>query len=398
MTRITVYLTGGIAAYKAVEVVRNLEKQGHDIRIVMTKNAEHFVTTNTLAALTKYPVLDDLWEKEHEASIPHVHLARWSQLALVVPATANFMGKMANGIADDAASTTILATNAPKLVVPAMNDQMWNNPATQRNVSLLKDDGVHIMEPAVGMLAEGYTAKGRMPEPKEIIAWVENTLNQNKILKNKTIIVTAGGTQEAIDPVRFIGNRSSGKMGVAIAQKAAKAGAQVKLIYGNVTIKLPRESNIELIHTPSSEEMLIAVKKEFAQGDALIMAAAVADWRMKQVANHKLKKDPKQDTLSLTLVKTKDILHEAASHKKANQVVVGFAAETNDLLKNAQKKLVSKGADLIVANDVSNNVFGNDQDQVVILEKNNTRIDKWPVMTKQKIAEELVKKIASKLK
>ena len=398
MTRITVYLTGGIAAYKAVQVVRNLEKQGHDVWVVMTKNAEHFVTTNTLAALTKYPVLDDLWEKENEASIPHVHLARWSQLALVVPATANFISKMANGIADDAASTTILATKAPKLVVPAMNDQMWNNPATKRNVSLLKRDGVHVMEPATGMLAEGYVAKGRMPEPEEITAWVENILNQNKILKNKTVIVTAGGTQEAIDPVRFIGNRSSGKMGIAIAQEAADAGAQVKLIYGNVSVELPMAGNIELIHAASSEEMLTAVKREFEQGDALVMAAAVADWRMAKVADHKLKKDPEQNTLSLTLVKTKDILREVARHKKANQVVVGFAAETNDLLKNAQKKLMSKGADMIVANDVSKNVFGNDQDQVVILEQNNTRIDKWPLMSKQAIAKGLVKKIADKLK
>ena len=398
MTRITVYLTGGIAAYKAVQVVRNLEKQGHDVWVVMTKNAEHFVTTNTLAALTKYPVLDDLWEKENEASIPHVHLARWSQLALVVPATANFISKMANGIADDAASTTILATKAPKLVVPAMNDQMWNNPATKRNVSLLKRDGVHVMEPATGMLAEGYVAKGRMPEPEEITAWVENILNQNKILKNKTVIVTAGGTQEAIDPVRFIGNRSSGKMGIAIAQEAADAGAQVKLIYGNVSVELPMAGNIELIHAASSEEMLTAVKREFEQGDALVMAAAVADWRMAKVADHKLKKDPEQNTLSLTLVKTKDILREVARHKKANQVVVGFAAETNDLLKNAQKKLMSKGADMIVANDVSKNVFGNDQDQIVILEQNNTRIDKWPLMSKQAIAKGLIKKIADKLK
>lgn len=398
MTRITVYLTGGIAAYKAVQVVRNLEKQGHDVWVVMTKNAEHFVTTNTLAALTKYPVLDDLWEKENEASIPHVHLARWSQLALVVPATANFISKMANGIADDAASTTILATKAPKLVVPAMNDQMWNNPATKRNISLLKRDGVHVMEPATGMLAEGYVAKGRMPEPEEITAWVENILNQNKILKNKTVIVTAGGTQEAIDPVRFIGNRSSGKMGIAIAQEAADAGAQVKLIYGNVSVELPKAGNIELIHAASSEEMLTAVKREFEQGDALVMAAAVADWRMAKVADHKLKKDPEQNTLSLTLVKTKDILREVARHKKVNQVVVGFAAETNDLLKNAQKKLMSKGADMIVANDVSKNVFGNDQDQVVILEQNNTRIDKWPLMSKQAIAKGLVKKIADKLK
>lgn len=222
MTRITVFLTGGIAAYKAVQVVRNLEKKGHEVRIVMTKNAEHFITTNTLATLTKYPVLDDLWNQENEASIPHVNLARWSQLALVVPATANFISKMANGIADDAASTTILTTNAPKLVVPAMNDQMWNNPATQRNLFLLKADGVKTIDPAVGMLAEGYAGKGRMPEPEAITSWVEKFLNRDKILKDKVIVVTAGGTQEAIDPVRFIGNRSSGKWESQLQKKLLK--------------------------------------------------------------------------------------------------------------------------------------------------------------------------------
>ncbi len=278
-----------------------------------------------------------------------------------------------------------------------MNDQMWNNPATQHNIALLKGDGVHVMEPVTGMLAEGYAAKGRMPEPEDITAWAQDILDENRILKNKTMVVTAGGTQEAIDPVRFIGNRSSGKMGIAIAQKAAEAGAQVKLIYGNVTIPLPRANNIELIHASSSEAMLKAVEDKFQHADVLIMAAAVAGWRMEKVADHKLKKNPEQDTLSLTLVKTKDILHEVASHKKANQVVVGFAAETNDLLKNAEKKLKNKGADMIVANDVSNNVFGNDQDQVVILQ-NNTKIEKWPLMTKQEIAGALIKKIANKLK
>lgn len=397
MTRITVFLTGGIAAYKAVQVVRNLEKKGHEVRIVMTKNAEHFITTNTLATLTKYPVLDDLWNQENEASIPHVHLARWSQLALVVPATANFISKMANGIADDAASTTILATNAPKLVVPAMNDQMWNNPATQRNLFLLKADGVKIIDPAVGMLAEGYAGKGRMPEPEAITSWVEKFLNRDKILKDKVIVVTAGGTQEAIDPVRFIGNRSSGKMGIAIAEKAAEAGAQVKLIYGNVTVDLPNVNNIELIHTASSEEMGTAVEREFKNSDALIMAAAVADWRMEKTADHKLKKKAGQNTLSLTLVKTKDILHEVASHKKENQIAVGFAAETNDLLKNAKKKLMSKGADLIVANDVSKNVFGNDQDQVTILEIDG-KIEQWPRLAKLEIAERLIQKISDMLK
>ena len=389
MAKVAVYMTGGIAMYKAVQVVRNLEKAGHEVRVIMTKNAERFVTSNTLAALTKYPVLDNLWSKENEASVPHVHLARWTELALVVPATANFIAKMANGIADDAASTTMLATSAPKLIVPTMNDQMWNNPATQRNLQFLKENQVQIMEPAVGMLAEGYAAKGRMPEPDQISAWVEDLLNKKEILKGKTIVVTAGGTEEAIDPVRFIGNRSSGKMGIAIAQAAANMGAKVKLVYGNVTIPLPQDKNIELFPAPSSEDMLMQVKQEFNRSDILIMAAAVADWRMKKVADHKLKKQADQATLELTLVKTKDILREVAKQKNPDQVVVGFAAETNDLLKNAEKKLREKGADMIVANDVSQNVFGSDKDKVTILRQNGT-IEEWPEMSKKEIASKLL--------
>lgn len=389
MAKVAVYMTGGIAMYKAVQVVRNLEKEGHEVRVIMTKNAERFVTSNTLAALTKYPVLDNLWSKENEASVPHVHLARWTELALVVPATANFIAKMANGIADDAASTTMLATCAPILIVPAMNDQMWNNPATQHNLQFLKNNQVQIMEPAVGMLAEGYAAKGRMPEPDQISAWVEDLLNKKEILKGKTIVVTAGGTEEAIDPVRFIGNRSSGKMGIAIAQAAANMGAKVKLVYGNVTIPLPQDKNIELFPAPSSEDMLMQVKQEFNRSDILIMAAAVADWRMKKVADHKLKKQADQATLELTLVKTKDILREVAKQKNPDQVVVGFAAETNDLLKNAEKKLREKGADMIVANDVSQNVFGSDKDKVTILRQNGT-IEEWPEMSKKEIASKLL--------
>lgn len=227
-------------------------------------------------------------EQGNESSIPHVHLARWTELALVLPATANFIAKMATGIADDAASTTILATSAPKLVVPAMNDQMWNNPATQRNIAFLKEHGVEIMEPAVGMLAEGYAAKGRMPEPGAIVAWIKISLN-NRTFCKENIVITAGGTEEAIDPVRFIGNRSSGKMGISLATEAAAMGAKVKLIYGNVSMPLPQNPMITLIHVSSSEEMLVAVKKEFKHSNVLIMAAAVADWRMKQVADHKLK-------------------------------------------------------------------------------------------------------------
>ncbi len=381
--QITVYLTGGIAAYKAVQVVRGLEKEGHQVRVVMTKNAEKFVTRTTLAALTKQTVLDDLWSKENEAKIAHVSLAKWTQLSLVVPASANFIAKMALGLADNAASTTILATAAPKLIIPAMNDQMWHNPATQRNLALLKEDGVHIMAPATGMLAEGYAGKGRMPEPKQILNWVNKFLNRENRLAGQKIVVTAGGTREPIDPVRYIGNNSSGKMGIAIAKAARDEGADVVLIYGSVSIPLP--TGIKLVSAPSSEDMAQAVIKEFADAQALFMAAAVADWRAEKVADHKLKKHADESILDLKLVKTKDILKEVAHHKKAGQKVIGFAAETNDLLHNAEIKLKNKGADYIVANDVSKDVFGSDEDQVTILQPNRTAIN-LPRMTKKKIA------------
>lgn len=393
--RITVYLTGGIAAYKAVEVIRQLQKQHHEVKVVMTKNAQKFVTTNLLAALTKEPVLDDLWTKDVESSVPHVALARWTELAVIVPATANFMAKIANGLADDAASTTLLATNAPKLIVPAMNDQMWLNPATQRNLTILKKDGFKIMEPTIGLLAEGYVAKGRMPEPDQIVAWVENQIHQDRPLKGKKIIISAGGTIESIDPVRFIGNRSSGKMGIAIAEAARDAGAEVTLVYGNVSVALPE--GINLIKAESAQVMYEAIKKQFASSDALIMAAAVADWRAEKVANKKMKKQPDQQKLQLELVRNIDILQTIGQIKRADQLLIGFAAETNDLLENAQAKLAKKGADYIVANDVSQDVFGADQDRVVILSKNK-KPEFWPRMTKQEVANKIIDELLESLK
>lgn len=384
-------MTGGIAVYKAVEVVRHLQKAGHELRVVMTKNAERFVSSNTLAALTKQPVLDDLWTKEHEATIPHIKLARWTQLAIVVPASANFLAKMANGIADDAASTTILATAAPKAVVPAMNDQMWSNPATQRNLSLLKKDGIAIMEPVVGLLAEGYQAKGRMPEPDQIFSWLEERyLTANKRLQGKKIIVSAGGTIESIDPVRYISNHSSGKMGIEIAKAARDAGADVTLVYGNIQAALP--DGINTIAVKSAQDMYEAIATNFNDADVLIMAAAVGDWRAKTVAKNKLKKQADQAELQLTFVKNIDILKTLAHAKRADQLVIGFAAETTELLKNAQRKLEQKGADYIVANDVSQNVFGSDEDQVTILAQNK-QPEKWPKMTKKQVAEKLLKLI-----
>lgn len=393
---ITTYITGGIAAYKAAIVVRNLEKMGHKVRVVMTENAKKFVTSQTFAALIKYPVLDDLWLKSNEAEIPHVHLAKWTELAIVVPASADFIAKMANGIANDAASTTILATSAPKIVIPAMNDNMWENPATKRNISLLMKDGVKVMPPVTGMLAEGYSAKGRMPDPEEIVKYVHDFLQNRQNLVNKKIVITAGGTIEAIDPVRYIGNNSSGKMGIALARAAADAGADVSLIYGNMSVELPEDNNIHKIQVTSSEDMLEKVQEEFKSADALIMAAAVADWCMKEVADHKLKKQANQNELQLTLVKTPDILKAVSTQKKDNQIIIGFAAETNNLLENANRKLEEKGADYIVANDVSKDVFGNDEDQVTILQK-NAKNQVWPRMSKQKIAQKIIDLLSNQL-
>ena len=349
----TVYITGSIAAYKAINVVRNFQKEGHEVRVVMTKEAVHLIGTQTLAALTKYPVLTDLWEKERADQIQHIELADWTEIAVVVPATANFIAKIANGIADDAASTTFLATASPKYVVPAMNSHMWSNPAFQRNLALLKQDGIAVMDPATGRLAEGYSGKGRMPEPDNIMAWIDDSFQAKQILAGKKIVITAGGTISPLDPVRFLGNRSSGKMGIALAKAALVAGAEVILISGHIAVSLPNSPSLKNIKVETTEQMFSAVKTAFLGADALIMAAAVADYEPVNYIAHKIKKQDQGDELKIYLKETPDILKKMGSIKKANQVVVGFAAETNNLLENASKKLQEKKADMIVANVVS---------------------------------------------
>lgn len=395
MTRVAVYLTGGIAIYKAISVIRRLQKDGYDVRVAMTENAKKFVTSQTLAALTKYPVLDNLFDSKREDKILHVELADWSQAALIVPADANVIAKIANGIADDAVTTTLLATAAPKYIVPAMNVHMWENSATQRNIEQLEEDGVNILDPVNGVLAEGYSGKGRMPEPDDIVTWFEKSLINNKILENRKIVVTAGGNLESIDPVRFIGNHSSGKMGIELANEAVKMGAEVTLIYGNISTKLPKES-VKLIRAISAQEMLKNVEKEFKNADALIMAAAVSDWRPKKVADHKVKKISGEDEWNLKLVKNPDILKTVATDKNSNQVVVGFAAETDNLIENARKKLDQKHADMIVANDVSKNAFGSDYDKVTILRKDKKDLD-LPRMTKKEVSQEILKLVSEEL-
>lgn len=389
MMKVAVYITGGIAAYKAVNVVRLLQKNGHTVRVGMTKNSQNFVGSQTLAALTKYPVLDDLWEKGKEAQISHIELADWSDAAIVVPADANIIGKMAQGLADDAVSTTLLATNAPKFVVPAMNVHMWKNPALQRNLKLLKDDGVQILDPDNGRLAEGYRGKGRMPEPDKIYQWFIESMTKDLPLQGKKILVTAGGTREQIDPVRFIGNNSSGKMGLALATQADKLGAKVDLVYGQVSVPLPTNRQIKVHAIKSTEDLLTKVKELFKDEDALIMAAAPADFRPKKYIDHKIKKQKDIDDFQIEFEKTPDILKTIGQLKNKNQLVIGFAAETNDLLENAEKKLTNKKADYIIANDVSKGVFGSDENEVVILTKDG-RQTRLPKMTKVELAKKIL--------
>ena len=398
MARITVYLSGSIAAYKGIEVVRGLQKAGHEVRVVMTTAATKLVGPATLNALTKYPVLTDLWNDQSQP-IPHIELADWTELTLVVPASADLLAKMANGIADDAASTTLLATAAPKMVAPAMNRQMWAAPATQRNLAQLAEDGVTIIEPVTGRLAEGYSGHGRLPEPDEIVTRVQEFLSQRGQLAGRRVVVTAGGTREPLDPVRYIGNRSSGKMGIAIARAAAQAGAQVTLITGQVSVSLPQDANIHPVSALTTEEMLAAVQEAFVSADALIMAAAVADYRPVKVAEQKVKKGHDHELRTLELTETVDILRTIAAAKRTNQLVVGFAAETEKLLDHAQEKLASKHADMIVANSVAGatGAFGRDDDQVTILQKGKDP-EKWPRLSKTAVAQRLVARLAEQLK
>lgn len=392
----TIYITGSIAAYKAISVVRDFQKEGHEVRVAMTEEAVHLIGTQTLAALTKHPVLTDLWKENRADKIQHIELADWTDIAVVVPATANFIAKIANGIADDAASTTFLATAAPKYVIPAMNSHMWSNPAFQRNLQQLKQDGIFVMEPDTGRLAEGYNGKGRMPEPAAIMNWVNSSLQVNDELAGKKVVITAGGTVSPLDPVRYLGNRSSGKMGLALANSALTAGAEVVLIVGHVSVPIPASSKMTVIHVETTEEMLAAVRKAFSTADALIMAAAVADYEPVNYIDHKIKKQDQGDKLKIYLKETPDILKTMGSLKQEQQVVVGFAAETNDLLENATKKLKNKNADMIVANNVSQGVFGSDRDKVTVLRKDKAN-ENIAETTKVEIAKKIITLVAEEL-
>lgn len=399
MAKIVVHITGSIAAFKAVTVVRMLQKAGHQVRVAMTKSATKLIGPATLASLTHYPVMTDLWEPSTKGQIPHIELADWADYSLVVPASVDIIAKMANGIADDPVSTTLLATPSPVVVVPAMNTHMWQQPATQRNIARLIQDGKVIMQPVHGKLAEGYVGDGRMPEPIDVVNFFNGVIHQSNELASKRIIISLGGTLSPIDPVRYIGNRSSGKMGWAIAQAAYHMGAQVDVVAGRTSISLPKLGDrMTIYRVQTTQDMYETINQLFDKSNALIMAAAVADFKVTNYADQKIKKVAGQEQINLQLEPNIDILKTFGEQKK-DQLTIGFAAETQDVIENAQQKLTSKHADLIIANDVSQSDtgFNADTNKVTILRPGYDP-ESWAQDTKQAIGVKLMQLVNSMLK
>ena len=348
--KIALGVTGGIAVYKAVDLVSRLRKQGAEVRVIMTEHAQQFVTPLTFKEISGNKVAVSMWDSNQEFNVEHIALANWADAFVVAPATANILAKMANGIADDLLSTTLLAAQAPIIVCPAMNTGMYQNPITQENIAKLEAHGVTVMPPAVGYLACGVSGPGRLPEPQQIVEFIDDFFaKKDGDMVGLKVLVTAAGTREPIDPVRFVGNRSSGKMGYAIAQAAAQRGAEVLLVTGPSALAIP--ANVKGVKVETTNEMLEAVMEAYDKMDVVIKAAAVADYRPRDVADQKIKKKT-DDALTVVMDKNPDILKELGA-RKAHQVLVGFAAETQNLLDNAREKIVKKNLDMIVANDVT---------------------------------------------
>lgn len=385
---------GGIAAYKVVDVASRLRKLGANVKVIMTKNATEFVTSRTFQEITKNPVSVEMFGAMQNFNVEHIALANFADLVLIAPATANFIAKMSHGLADDMLTTTILATKAQILICPSMNTNMLENPATQENLKILQGRGVKIIDSASGELACGVTGKGRLPEPADIVAEVVKFFEVEKNLRGKKILVTAGGTVEAIDPVRYIGNRSSGRMGFEIAKSAKNHGAEVILIAGKTDIEPP--TDLKFIKVESAEEMRESILAEFNSVDVIIMSAAVADYKVKNVAAQKIKKA--DETLTLELVKNPDILKELGK-LKTSQILVGFAAETENLIDYANKKLVEKNLDFIVANDVTMVGAGfNVSTNIASIIYRDGRIENFSKMSKAELAEKIISRTAELLK
>lgn len=395
--RILLIIGGGIAAYKCLDLIRRVKERGATVRTVMTRAAQEFVTPLAVGALSGERVYTELFDLVQEQDIGHIRLARDADLILVAPATADLIAKMAGGHADDLASTCLLATDVPVMICPAMNPRMWLAPATRRNVALLEGDGVAVVGPAVGKMAErGEEGPGRLVEPLDILAAVEAHFAGGgaSMLSGRTVLVTSGPTHEPIDPVRYIANRSSGRQGHAIAAAAARAGATVTLVSGPVD--LPDPAGVIVVRVETAAEMLAAVEAALPV-DVAVMAAAVADWRVAAAAGHKIKKDGSGQPPTLALAENPDILRTVGHHARRPHLVIGFAAETDDVVRNGQAKLVRKGADLIVANDVSpeTGVMGGLRNTVHLVSA--TGVEDWPTMGKEAVADRLVGVIADRL-
>ncbi len=405
--RILLVISGGIAAYKSLELIRRLRDRGATVRVVMTAAAQQFISPLSAATLSGQPIRDELFSLTDEAAIGHIELSRAADLVVVAPASANILARMAAGLADDLATTLLLATDKRVLAAPAMNVRMWLHPSTRRNLDRLKDDGVLFVGPESGPMACGEFGPGRMAEPSAIVEAIEQALTAGPFgespeapstdsgpLSGRHIIVTSGPTYEPIDPVRFIGNRSSGRQGHAIAQSAVGAGARVTLITGPVGLSDP--VGAEVIHVGSAREMRQAVEAALP-ADAFIAAAAVADWRTESVARQKIKKGA-DESPTLRLVENPDILAEVSKKTTMRPaVVIGFAAETENVTANAKAKLRRKGCDLIIANSVAEgtSTFGGDTNQVEVIDAR--KAETWPPMTKAEVADGIVRRLAVEL-
>jgi phosphopantothenoylcysteine decarboxylase/phosphopantothenate--cysteine ligase len=392
--RVTVGVSGGIAAYKAAELVRALQRQSLEVHVVMTDAACKFVQPLTFAALSGHKVITSLWddtgsaESGYDSSIEHIAEAQWADALVVAPATANILAKFAHGIADDFLSTLYLATQAPVLVAPAMNVNMWDHPATQANLELLRQRGVRVIEPGTGELACGTIGTGRMAEPDAIAETVLHVLGTRHDLAGEVVLVTAGGTREALDPVRFLGNRSSGKMGYALAEAAQSRGARVILVSGPSALHPP--AHCELIKITTAEQMRQAVLDRMGESTLIVKAAAVADYRAVLVADQKIKRT---GPITLELAPTEDILAEVVRRRRPGQLIVGFAAETQNRMENGRAKLLRKGADAIVVNDVSGEGVGFDADVNAATFLTLTTSIEMPVMPKRQLADRILDEI-----
>ncbi len=390
--RVLLAVAGGIAAYKVPELVRTLRSGGHAVRCALTPAALHFVSPLVLQTLAGQRVRTDLFDPEQEGEIDHIELADWAELAIVAPATANVLAKLAHGIADDLVTSLLLATRAPILVAPAMNVNMWQHPATQENLATLRGRGVRVVGPGSGFLACGWQGEGRMAEPREIADAAELALGPGS-LAGEVVLVTAGGTREPVDAVRALVNRSSGKMGFAVAAEAARRGAEVVLVAGPTSLEAP--GGVRRIDVETAAQMREAVLREFERATIAIKAAAVSDFRPAQPSERKIRKEDlaADETLTLELVRNPDILAEISARKRG-RIVVGFAAESHDLVASARRKLQRKGCDLLVANDVSRADAGFDADRnAVVFVWPGGEIEELPLLPKAEVAGQLLDRV-----